>query len=261
VRRRREKPQVRNRHFSAAAELVRASLTRPYRVTIPMVAFVAIIPLYVFIGAAARGRDVHVPALDLDLAIPLQPAWSLVYGALYAFLIVLPVFVVRDEALLRRTVHAYLTIWITAYICFIAYPTIASRPEQLTGSSFGTWGLRVLYDADTPYNCFPSLHVAHSFVSALACFRVHRTLGAITIACASLVAVSTLFTKQHYVLDVIVGTLMALAAYRLLLHRVPRKRIDDVDVRLAPVFGVIVFIGAGLGLAGFWIVYMTTQGS
>jgi hypothetical protein len=33
------------------------------------------------------------------------------------------------------------------------------------------WGLRFLYDADPPYHCFPSLHVARSFVSALTCYR------------------------------------------------------------------------------------------
>jgi membrane-associated phospholipid phosphatase len=124
-------------------------------------------------------------------------AWALVYGALYAFLIVLPVFVVQREELIRRTVWAYLTVWTVAYVGFLLYPTVAPSPDTVTGQGFAVWGLRFLYEADPPYNCFPSIHVAHSFVSAFACYRVHRTLGLVAISCASLVAISTLFTRQH----------------------------------------------------------------
>jgi membrane-associated phospholipid phosphatase len=236
--------------------MVVESLNRPYRVTIQMVLLVALVPFYIFIAAQMPGRTVHAPALAWDRAVPLQPAWSVVYGALYVFLITLPVFVVRHEELLRRTVLAYLTVWITAYICFIVYPTVAPRPTHLSGDGFAVWGLRILYDADPPYNCFPSLHVAHSFVSALACYRVHRALGVSALGCASLVALSTLFTKQHYVADVVVGTLMAVAVYGVFLRQYPRDNIPDVDRRLAPVFGLGVAAMAGLGLAGFWVAYM-----
>ena len=96
-----------------------ATLTRPYRVTVPMVVLVSLVPLYVFIPELTRGRQHYAPAVALDSFFPLQPSWSLVYGALYFFLIVLPVFVLRDDEHIRRTVFAYLTIWITAYVFFV----------------------------------------------------------------------------------------------------------------------------------------------
>ena len=235
--------------------LVAESLRRPYRVTIPMILLAGMVPFYIFIAAEARTRPVHIPALDLDRAIPLQPTWALVYGALYLFLILLPVFVVRHDDLIRRTVFAFLSVWITAYVCFLIYPTVAPRPEQVTGNGFGAWGLRTLYDADPPYNCFPSLHVAHSFVAALASYRVHRSLGVIAGACATLVALSTLFTKQHYVADVVVGALMAFAAYRVFLRGFSRDNVPELDRRLAPVFGVGLFVVACIGLGGFWMFY------
>ena len=61
--------------------------------------------------------------------------------------------------------------------------------------------------------CSPTWHVAHSFVSALSCWRVHRGVAVAAVLCASLVGVSTLFTKQHYVLDVMAGIVLALIAY------------------------------------------------
>ena len=232
------------------------SVTRPYRVTIPMIVFLALIPLYVFIAGRVSVGALHRPALALDAAVPLRPAWALVYGALYMVLIVLPVFVVRNEGLLRRTVFAYLTVWIVAYVAFIVYPTQAPRPARVDDDGFAAWGLRILYDADPPYNCFPSLHVAHSFVSALACYRVHRPLGVLALGCAALVALSTLFTRQHYVADVVVGVLMALAAYGIFLRGHRRDEIAEVDRRLAPAFAVGVSGMAVLGVAGFWVAYI-----
>lgn len=235
--------------------MVVESLTRPYPVSVPMLALLALVPFYIFIGEWTVGRTLHVPALPLDRVVPLEPAWALVYGSLYLFLIIVPVFVVRQEEHIRRTVWAYLMVWIVAYLCFLVYPTVAPRPASVVGQGFMTWGLRFLYSADPPYNCFPSLHVAHSFVSALTCYRAHRKVGIATALCASLVAVSTLYAKQHYVLDIVAGVLLACVAYVVFLRNIPRESVPERDRRLAPVFALGAIGIVGLGLACFWVAY------
>jgi membrane-associated phospholipid phosphatase len=235
------------------------SFQRPYPVSIPMVLLVSLVPFYIFIAGYVRGRPLHAPELPLDRALPLLPTWSLVYGALYLFLIVLPVFIVREHEHLRRTVYAFLTIWVTAYAFFLAYPTIAPRPAEVAASGFGAWGLRGLYGMDPPRNCFPSLHVAHSFVSALTCFRVHREVGIVAIASAALVAVSTLFTKQHYVADVVAGTLLALVAYAIFLRSYARDRVRALDRRLAPLFAAFTLGLSGLCVVGAFIGYLILE--
>jgi membrane-associated phospholipid phosphatase len=234
---------------------VAQTLTRPYPVTIPMVTLMLLVPCYIFIAKRVAFGTLHVPALPWDRAVPLQPTWALIYGALYVFLIVLPVIVVREEDHIRRTFWAYLAVWVTAYVCFLVYPSVAPRPDRVDGDGFAVWGLRVLYDADPPYNCFPSLHVAHSFVSALTCYRLHRQLGLTALVCASLVAVSTVFTKQHYVADVIAGTLLAVAAYFVILRPYSRQHVPELDRRLAPVLALGVLAVVCLGVVGFWITY------
>lgn len=236
--------------------MVAQSLARPYRVTVPMVLLVALVPLYIFIPELAQPGTRSIPALALDRALPLMPVWALVYGALYVFLILLPIFVVRQVAQIRRTVFAYLLIWITAYVFFIVYPTEAPRPDRVVGEGFAMWGLRILYSSDPPYNCFPSLHVAHSFVSALACIRVHRSLGIVATVCASLVALSTLFTKQHYVLDVIAGMFLAVIAYAIFLRNDPRDPIPAFDRSVAPALALCIAGLVTLGLAGYWLAYL-----
>jgi membrane-associated phospholipid phosphatase len=233
------------------------SITRPYRMTLPMIALVSLVPLYIFIGVANKGRVHNAPAIWLDHVIPLAPIWSLVYGALYLFLIVLPVMVIWHHELIDRTVRAYLMIWITAYAFFLLYPTVAPRPDGdiVPGTGFGAWGLQVLYDADPPVNCFPSLHVAHSFVGAFAVWRMHARLGAIAIACAAVVGLSTLFTKQHYVIDVIAGFALAYAAYAVFLRRFPRDAAGEQERRLAPAAAVTLLAGIAVWVAVAFLIY------
>jgi membrane-associated phospholipid phosphatase len=220
-----------------------------------MLLLMALVPFYLFIANSIEDRTLHAPALALDHVLPLQPAWAMVYGALYAFLIVLPIVLVRQDDHIRRTFLAYLMVWIAAYICFWVYPTIAPRPTKVTGTGFLFWGLQFLYDADPPYNCFPSLHVAHSFVSALTCYRVNKSVGIGAIICASLVGLSTLFTRQHYVLDVIAGALLAGVAYLVFLRSYQRERIPELERRLAPLFAMCVIGIVGVGVSVFWIAY------
>jgi membrane-associated phospholipid phosphatase len=231
------------------------ALRRPYRVTVPMVLLVSLVPFYLLIAARARLGPAFAPELELDRLIPLAPAWAVVYGALYGFLILLPVFAIQQDELIRRTVWAYLTVWCGAYLVFLLYPTVAPRPEVVPEEGFAAWGLRILYDADPPYNCFPSLHVAHSFVSGLAIARVHRRLGWIAITAASLVALSTLFTKQHYVVDLAGGIALAFIAWMLFLRPYRRHLTPAFDREVAPQLALCTAAIMSLMALGFWAAY------
>ncbi len=238
--------------------VIREPMTRPQPVTIPMVTLFALIPFYLVIGEAVAGGPSHVPELWLDRAIPLESAWTLVYGSLFLAAI-LPAFVVHQQRHLHLTICAYLMAWLIAFACFIAFPTVSSRPPiKSLGDGFFDWLLRVTYSSDVRYNCLPSLHVAQCFIAAFACWGINRGVGIATFAWASLVALSTLFTKQHYVLDVVTGVLLACAAYLVFLRRFPRESIPERERRCAPAlaagavgaYGLIVLVFAGLYLFG-----------
>jgi membrane-associated phospholipid phosphatase len=231
-------------------------LTRPYTVTLPMVLLISLVPFYIFIGELETPNRIrHVPDVAFDRLVPLHPTWALVYGSFYLFLIILPVIVVRQQEQIRRTFRAYLMVWITAYICFLLYPTIAPRPAHVIGGGFAVWGLRLLYDSDPPYNCFPSLHVAHSFVSAFVCYRVHRGVGIASALCALLIGVSTLYTKQHYILDVIAGIFLACVAYVVFLRKYGDEKIPELDRRVAPVLALGIIGIIGLVVVCFRVAY------
>jgi len=216
---------------------------------------VTFLPGYFVIGAMTREWPTHAPELALDRAVSLQPAWVLVYGSLYVFIAFLPLLVVRQRELFRRAMQAYLMVMLVAYAGFLLYPTLAPRPRQVAGDGFFAWSLRLIYSIDPPHGCFPSLHVAYSFVSALTCSRVHRGVGAAALAWAGLIGVSTLYTKQHYVVDVIAGALAAYVAHVLFLRRYPRQAVAESDRRRAPHRALAIIGIYAIMVAGFWVAY------
>jgi hypothetical protein len=104
-------PEPSRSRWSLVAEL----LARPYPVTaslrLPFLVWLLLVPGYLIIGAYAHGRTLHMPGLALDRTLPLLPVWTLVYGSLY-FAVLLPLVVVRAEEHIRRTIWAFVMVWI-----------------------------------------------------------------------------------------------------------------------------------------------------
>lgn len=240
--------------------MVAEVMSRPFPLSVgvvaPVVALMLIVPLYLFIPEWTTGRTLHRPELALDRMAPMWPSWTVIYGSHLAF-VIFPPLIMRQEEQIRRTFMAYLMVWIVAYAVFLLYPTVLLRPEA-HGTGFFPWTLGVVYAADArPHNCFPSLHVAHSVVSALTCYRVNRGVG---IACGvwcALIGISTVLTRQHYVADVISGVLLAWIAWLIFLRGYRGEAIPELDRRVAPVLLVALIGIYGIVVAGFWIFYMT----
>jgi membrane-associated phospholipid phosphatase len=216
---------------------------------------VTLAPMYFVIGFTLRGLPAHMPMLALDRAWPVQPAWMIVYGSLYIFVVILPLLVIRNRDLGQRTLRAYIAVMLVAYAGFVFYPTVAPPRGVIAGDGFAAWTLRLAYDLDTPNNCFPSLHVAYAYVAALACWRVHRGVGAVAIVWASLIGLSTLFTRQHYVVDVIAGAVMGWLAYLVFLRGYARETVaEDVQVGapLRAATAAVAYVVMAVGFAVFY---------
>ncbi len=231
-----------------------------YANILPGVLLALLVPMYFVVGAWTTGRPLYVPELALDRAVPFEPAWAVVYSSLYLFAF-LPLFVVTPQALLRRAVLAYLMAVVLAYVGFAAYPVAAPRPHSVTGHDFFAWCVRFIYWLDTPYNCFPSLHVAYSFLAAFTCYRVNRGVGLVALAWASLIGISTLFIKQHFLVDVLAGVFLAYAASLVFLRTYPRSAIPEIDRRRAPIRALTAVGLFALLVASFWTAYAVRTAS
>ena len=242
--------------WSLTKELFTRSYPTSAAVLVPCLVLALLIPSYLVIGAYARDRMLHQPALALDRALPVLPLWPLVYGSLW-MAVFLPMVTLRHEEHMRRTLWAFAMVWAIGAIGWSCYPTTLPRPTPAElGGGFGAWTLRIAYGMDKPYNCFPCLHVAQPFLAAFTCGLVSRRLGRVTLVWAAFVSLSTLFTKQHYIADGIAGVLLAGAAYFVFLRGYARTAIPQLDERVVTVV-MLGFAGLhALLIAGFWVAYM-----
>ena len=75
-----------------------------------------------------------------------------------------------------------------------------------TTGGFSGWALGLFQKTCKPYGNFPSMHVGLSVPVVAANFLAGGpVIGSIMLLWAVLIAVSTLYTKQHYILDVLAG--------------------------------------------------------
>ena len=224
-------------------------------------AFMFLLPMYFIIGQWTAGDHHYQPFIWLDHAMPVWPAWIAIYGSLYMCAFLLPLVVVRGRELFRQSMKAYLFVMLASYLGFWFYPTVAPLTEKAVVSGFAEWSLQLFYDIDQPYGCFPSLHVAYSFVGALACYRMHRGVGVAASLWSVLIGLSTVYTKQHFVVDAIAGGILGIAGYWLFLRGRPREPVEDIDRRMAPRRSLYVVAAYLVVIGGFWIAYRLGLGT
>jgi hypothetical protein len=161
-----------------------------------------------------RGHE-HIPHIGIDDLIPLVN-WF-VYPYLFWFVFVAAILVIM--ALFHRKEYFQLLISLllgttVCLIIFYLYPTTVPRPP-VTGSDFTSQVVRFVYTHDQPYDCLPSLHVLHAVLAAMFFVKSSRNMTGkvFTIVSCTVICLSTLFLKQHYVMDGFIAVLIAIPAY------------------------------------------------
>ena len=224
------------------------------------VAFVVLMPAYFLIGQLTASGPHHQPFTWFDRALPLMPSWMFVYGSFYMCAFLLPLMVARGREMFHQALKAYLFVMLVSYAGFWFYPTVAPRVEMATVNGFAEWSLQLFYDLDQPYGCFPSLHVAYSFVGAFACYRVHRRTGLLALAWSVLIGVSTVYTKQHFAVDAAAGAVLGAMSYPLFFRGRPSVPVSDVDRERAPVRAAGVAAAYLSLVGGLWVAYQLGLG-
>lgn len=160
----------------------------------------------------AAGRDHHSLALALDRAIPLVPWTISIYFGCFAFWAVHYIWIAWDGgSLARRFFGADILTKGISFVIFLVFPTVMARPE-ITGSGFWNDAMRFLYWLDQPYNLFPSIHCAISWLcwdSVRGNERFPRWYRVLTFVCGVAVCISTLTTRQHVLADILGGIALA----------------------------------------------------
>lgn len=156
---------------------------------------------------------------NFERSVPFIPELAAVYLSINGMFLLAP--------FILRTRSAFLPVFLTAMVetfvggfCFLLLPVEGVFSDAMVK---GFWGdLFHLADwMNLDYNYVPSLHVTYSYTMALAFARYCGWVGRLFFfTWATVIALSTLFLHQHYLMDVIAGIVLAIAAMQYLYPRV-----------------------------------------
>ncbi len=157
----------------------------------------------------------QLPMSWIDQAVPFMPETIWIYISEYVFFFAVW-FTCRDMENLNKYLYSFFSLWFVSVMIFTLWPTTYPRdlfPLTSDMNPLSHLAFTILRKADAPTNCCPSLHVSSVFLSSFIFLDEQKKKFPFFFCWAAAVAVSTLTTKQHYFVDVVVGFIMAVAVY------------------------------------------------
>jgi membrane-associated phospholipid phosphatase len=175
--------------------------------------------MYFGIGHAHLTRSTELLRTRLDDAIPFWPWTAWCYLPFYAAIFIMAIAGFRHRLLFNRTALSVVLVMLTGALghLFVSaeYPRPVLHPPF---ANLSAAFLASVQQLDPAGNVFPSLHVAHTTMLSILLYRDRPRLGGVALVMATLLALSTLTTKQHFVADVVSGYVLAFAGAALALR-------------------------------------------
>jgi membrane-associated phospholipid phosphatase len=153
------------------------------------------------------------PKLSIDI-FPIWPIWVLPYVLCYVLWFSSMAWIIlrTEDRQFHSFVAACMVTFAIGAVTFIFFPTYV-QAAALEGNDVFTLLLRMIHETWGRYAAFPSGHVYITGLLTLFFSRWYPRWKFFWIGVLVMVSLSTLFTGQHYILDVVGGYLAALAGY------------------------------------------------
>lgn len=168
-----------------------------------------------------KNRVFHNLTSYCDNRIPVIPIFVLFYFGSYLFWIVNYILISKvNKEHCYRFLMADLLGKLICGIIYINFPTTNIRPDIITPGIFPDI-LKFLYSIDSADNLFPSIHCLVSwycFVGLRNCKGIPAWYKCFSLFMAIMICISTLTTKQHVIIDVLGGVMLAELTWKLSLH-------------------------------------------
>ena len=162
----------------------------------------------------------------IDKATPFI-AWFIypyVYWFIFVALTIAYLFFTHKKDFYKCVAFLFIGMTICLMI-FTIYPTSYNhRPLTVEGSPLEVFLVQFIYTADKSQNVFPSIHVFNSIGCAIALikcqdFKNSTTMKIFASVSAIMITLSTMFIKQHSVLDAISACILAIVLYILIYQK------------------------------------------
>ena len=167
------------------------------------------VPAYLIAFCLLQARQVPSRTVHFafDYAIPFCEYFIIPYCAWYFLLIGVGLYTLLKD---KTSFIKYMLFMIIGYtacmLVYWVYPIAQDlRPAAFPRDNFCSRLVGLIYSMDPPFNILPSMHVVGSFMCAAAvanCPTVKRTGSKVLVSLlAVVISISTVFVKQHSVLD------------------------------------------------------------
>ena len=183
-------------------------------------------PWFIWLESRAN-LPYHVIHVQLDDWIPFLEGFIVPYLLWFVYVPAVLVYLFF-QLQNKREFYQYCIFLFTGMTLFLIVSTIYPNGHLLRPGSFErhnifTFAISILYREDTATNIFPSLHVYNSFAANIAIVNNQKLGKNIWIRSGSFlllvsIILSTMFLKQHSVLDVISGILLGVLMEQLVYH-------------------------------------------
>lgn len=147
----------------------------------------------------------------LDKKIPLIPFFILPYLLYFIYIISSIVFFFQTEHYVKFLQMIIVSSFIN-YFVWILFPN-GSRRQEVKNKDFFSRLLIFIRKLDNDSNACPSMHISLTMITSFFYIMIFPSLSYLFIIITILITVSVLFTKQHYIVDVLGGIISSYLAY------------------------------------------------
>ena len=176
----------------------------------------------------------------IDSKIPFEKEWVVIYIVCYVFWLVNYIMISQEgKESWYRFVSADIMSRLICALFFVLYPTTNIRPEVI-GSDLFSESVRFIYHMDPATNLFPSIHCLVSwfcFIGIRNSKKVSFGYKAFSAIFAMMVFASTQFIKQHGVIDIAGGVIIAESCFYIMNH----TKIYQITERIFECFNKKIF--------------------
>jgi len=162
----------------------------------------------------AQGLIPTIWAFGIDYYIPFTRFAVIPYISWYVYVTFTVLYLIfsKESKNYFKFIYSMIAGACISYFIFVLFPTHVPRPE-LMGNDIFTILTASIYNADPPYNCFPSMHVLYAFLCFIFLhkkFIGRNYLKILNAGIFIIICASTVFTKQHYTPDILGGIVIGL---------------------------------------------------
>jgi membrane-associated phospholipid phosphatase len=168
----------------------------------------------IYVPTSFRTTGGIEPKLPIDI-FPVWPIWVVPYMLCYPLWLFSSIWAMlkMEDRLFRGLVVACLLMFAVANATFLFFPTYV-RQMTFQGADLFTSLLRMVHEEWGRYSAFPSGHVYITTLLVLFFGRWYPRQRFLWLLILIVISLSTLFTGQHYILDVLGGYGIAFAGYQ-----------------------------------------------